>query len=152
VLSRAETVLGEAGRVELALDEVAARPGGLLTDAVDDVRGQLRTLVGERFVARTPVARLPDVARYLRAAHRRLEKLPTAPRRDAEALAGVHRVEAAYRERRARASTEPRTFDREAFDAVAWMLQELRVSLFAQEIGTAGPVSEQRITRALSAL
>jgi ATP-dependent helicase HrpA len=152
VLSRAETVLGEAGRVELALDEVAARPGGLLTDAVDDVRGQLRTLVGERFVARTPVARLPDVARYLRAARRRLEKLPTAPRRDAEALAGVHRVEAAYRERRARASAEPRTYDREAFDAVAWMLQELRVSVFAQEIGTAGPVSEQRITKALSAL
>ena len=64
----------------------------------------------------------------------------------------MHRVEAAYRERRARASAEPRTFDREAFDAVAWMLQELRVSVFAQEIGTAGPVSEQRITRALSAL
>ncbi|HSK58881.1 MAG TPA: ATP-dependent RNA helicase HrpA [Actinomycetospora sp.] len=152
VLSRAETVLGEAGKTELALDEVAARPGGLLTGAVDDVRGQLRTLVGERFVARTPVARLPDVARYLRAARRRLEKLPTAPRRDAEALEGVHRVEAAYRERRARASAEPRTFDRDAFDAVAWMLQELRVSVFAQEIGTTGPVSEKRIVRALSAV
>ncbi|WP_433784043.1 ATP-dependent RNA helicase HrpA [Actinomycetospora sp. CA-101289] len=152
VLSRAETVLGEAGRTELALDEVAARPGGLLTGAVDDVRGQLHTLVGDRFVARTPVARLPDVARYLRAARRRLEKLPTAPRRDAEALEGVHRVESAYRERRARASAEPRTFDRDAFDAVAWMLQELRVSVFAQEIGTAGPVSEQRITRALATL
>jgi len=152
VLSRAETVLAEAGRVELALDEVAARPGGLLTDAVDDVRGQLRTLVGDRFVARTPVARLPDVARYLRAARRRLEKLPTAPRRDAEATEAVHRVEATYRERRTRAAAEPRTFDRDAFDAVGWMLQELRVSVFAQEIGTAGPVSEQRITKALAAL
>ncbi|PVZ09949.1 ATP-dependent RNA helicase HrpA [Actinomycetospora cinnamomea] len=152
VLSRAETVLAEAGRVELALGEVAARPGGLLTDAVDDVRGQLHTLVGDRFVARTPVARLPDVARYLRAAQKRLEKLPTAPRRDAEATAVVHRVEAAYREQRTRAAAEPRTFDRDAFDAVGWMLQELRVSAFAQEVGTAGPVSEQRITKALAGL
>lgn len=152
VLSRAETVLGEAGQVALALDELAARPGGLLTDALDDVREQVRVLVGDRFVARTPVARLPDVARYLRAARRRLDKLPTAPARDAEAMATAHRVEGEYRARRARAASEPRSFDRDAFDAVAWMLQELRVSLFAQEIGTPGPVSEQRITKALAKL
>jgi ATP-dependent helicase HrpA len=152
VLSRAETVLGEAGQTELAVDELVARPGGTLGPALDDVREQLRTLVGDRFVARTPVARLPDVARYLRAARKRLEKLPTAPRRDADATEVVHRVEGAYRGRRARAAAEPRTFDRDAHDAVGWMVQELRVSLFAQEIGTAGPVSEQRITRALAGL
>ncbi|MDD7938013.1 ATP-dependent RNA helicase HrpA [Actinomycetospora lutea] len=152
VLSRAETVLGEAGQVELAVQELAQRPGGLLTDALDDVRGQLRVLVGDRFVARTPVARLPDVARYLRAARRRLEKLPTAPGRDAEATAAAHGVEAAYRAQRTRAAAEPRSFDRDAYDAVAWMLQELRVSLFAQDVGTPGPVSEQRITKALAKL
>ncbi|MFC5137300.1 ATP-dependent RNA helicase HrpA [Actinomycetospora rhizophila] len=152
VLSRAETVLGEAGQVELAVQELAQRPGGLLTDALDDVRGQLQVLVGDRFVARTPVARLPDVARYLRAARRRLEKLPTAPVRDAEATAEAHRVEAAYRAQRTRAAAEPRSFDRDAYDAVAWMLQEQRVSLFAQDVGTPGPVSEQRITKALAKL
>ncbi|MEJ2863161.1 ATP-dependent RNA helicase HrpA [Actinomycetospora flava] len=152
VLSRAETVLGEAGQVELAIHDLARRPGGLLTDALDDVRGQLRTLVGDRFVARTPVARLPDVTRYLRAARKRLEKLPTAPARDAEGMAAAHQVEAAYRAQRTRAGAEPRHFDRDAYDAVAWMLQELRVSLFAQEIGTPGPVSEQRITKALAKL
>ena len=116
------------------------------------MREQLRTLVGDRFVARTPVARLPDVVRYLRAARRRLEKLPTAPRRDAEATEEIHRAEAAYRAQRTRAAAEPRTFDRDAYDAVGWMLQELRVSLFAQDVGTAGPVSEQRITKALAKL
>jgi ATP-dependent helicase HrpA len=152
VLSRAETVLGEAGQVALAIDELAARPGGTLGPALDDVREQLRVLVGDRFVARTPVARLPDVARYLRAARKRLEKLPTAPRRDAEETEVVHRVDAAYRAQRVRSAGEPRTFDREGYDAVGWMVQELRVSLFAQEVGTAGPVSEQRITRALAKL
>ena len=149
VLSRAESVLGEAGPVELAIDQLGARSVG---HALDDVREQLRTLVGDRFVARTPVARLPDVVRYLRAARRRLEKLPTAPRRDAEATEEIHRAEAAYRAQRTRAAAEPRTFDRDAYDAIGWMLQELRVSLFAQDVGTAGPVSEQRITKALAKL
>ena len=45
-----------------------------------------------------------------------------------------------------------RAIDRDAYDAVAWMLQELRVSLFAQDVGTPGPVSEQRITKALAKL
>ena len=152
VLSRAESVLGEAGPVELAIDELGARSPGTVGHALDDVREQLRTLVGDRFVARTPVARLPDVVRYLRAARRRLEKLPTAPRRDAEATEEIHRVEAAYRAQRTAAAAEPRTFDRDAYDAVGWMLQELRVSLFAQDVGTAGPVSEQRITKALAKL
>jgi ATP-dependent helicase HrpA len=153
VLTRAEAVLGAAGAVELALDELAAKPGApLYGAALADVREQLRVLVGERFVARTPVARLPDVTRYLRAAARRLEKLPTTPRRDAEAMDGVHRVESAYRRRRAEAGHEPRTFDRDAHDAVGWMLQELRVSAFAQEIGTAGSVSEKRVEKALARL
>ncbi|GAA4774519.1 ATP-dependent RNA helicase HrpA [Actinomycetospora chlora] len=152
VLSRAETVLGEAGQVALAIGELAARPGGTLGPALDDVREQLRVLVGDRFVARTPVARLPDVARYLRAARKRLEKLPTAPRRDAEETEVVHRVDAAYRAQRVRSAGEPRTFDRDGYDAVGWMVQELRVSLFAQEVGTAGPVSEQRIQKALAKL
>jgi ATP-dependent helicase HrpA len=98
------------------------------------------------------VSRLPDVVRWLRAAAKRLEKLPTAPRRDAELLDEVHAVEADYRARRVAAEGEPRTFDRDAWDGVAAMLQELRVSLFAQEVGTAGSISPQRIAKALAAL
>ena len=90
--------------------------------------------------------------RWLRAAGRRLEKLPSGPRRDAELADEVHAVEADYRDRRRAAEQEPRTFDREAWDGVAAMLQELRVSRFAQEVGTAGSISPQRIAKALGAL
>ena len=153
VLTRAEAVLAEATTVRLALDELAARPAsGLLHAALDDVRAQVAALVGGRFVSRHRVSRLPDVVRWLRAAAKRLEKLPTAPRRDAELTDEVHAVEADYRTRRAAAEAEPRTFDRDGWDGVAAMIQELRVSLFAQEIGTAGSISPQRIAKALGAL
>lgn len=98
------------------------------------------------------MTRLPDVVRWLRAAGKRLEKLPTAPRRDAELTDEVHAVEADYRTRRAAAQAEPRTFDRDGWDAVAAMIQELRVSRFAQDVGTAGSISPQRIEKALRAL
>jgi ATP-dependent helicase HrpA len=153
VLTRAEAVLAEATTVRLALDELAARPGsGLLDAALEDVRAQVGALVGGRFVTRHGVGRLPDVVRWLRAAAKRLEKLPTAPRRDAELTGEVHAVEADYRSRRAAAAAEPRTFDRDAWDGVAAMIQELRISLFAQEIGTAGSISPQRIAKALAQL
>jgi ATP-dependent helicase HrpA len=153
VLTRAEAVLAEATTVRLALDELAARPAsGLLHAALDDVRAQVAALVGGRFVSRHGVSRLPDVVRWLRAAAKRLEKLPTAPRRDAELTDEVHAVEADYRTRRAAAEAEPRTFDRDGWDGVAAMIQELRVSLFAQEIGTAGSISPQRIAKALAQL
>jgi ATP-dependent helicase HrpA len=95
---------------------------------------------------------MADVVRYLRAARARLEKLPTAPRRDAELMETVHEVAGRYRARRAAAADDPRTFDREAWDAVGWMIEELRVSSFAQEIGTAGSVSVQRIDKASAKL
>jgi ATP-dependent helicase HrpA len=146
-------VLAAAGQVRLQLDELAARPGsGLLDAALADVGEQVRSLVGGRFVVRTGVARLPDAARWLRAAAKRLEKLPTAPRRDAELTDAVHAVESDYRRRRAAAAGEPRTFDRDAWDEVGAMLQELRVSHFAQELRTAGTVSEKRIEKALARL
>ncbi|WP_433803865.1 ATP-dependent RNA helicase HrpA [Actinomycetospora sp. CA-084318] len=152
-LTRAESVLAEAGTVRGALDRLRSRPGsGLLDPALEDVRDQLSTLVGGRFVTRWGVQRLPDVARWLRAAAKRLDKLAEAPRRDAELMAEVHAVETTYRTRRRAAAQEPRTFDRDGWDAVGVMLQELRVSKFAQEVGTAGSISEQRVTKAMAAL
>ena len=67
-------------------------------------------------------------------------------------MAVVHDVAGRYRAGRAAAATEPRTFDRDAWDAVGWMLEELRVSSFAQDLGTAGSVSVQRIGKALAKL
>ena len=77
---------------------------------------------------------------------RRLEALPANPDRDADQTARVHRLEAEYDRLTDLLPTTPESIE------IAWMLQELRVSLFAQAIGTKGKVSEPRIQRALAAL
>jgi ATP-dependent helicase HrpA len=91
------------------------------------------------FVSATGLDRLPHLVRYLHAAQRRLEKLPENPPRDAELMHRVHAVEQSYRELPASPGTA----------AIRWMIEELRVSFFAQSLGTAHPVSEQRILRAM---
>ena len=81
---------------------------------------------------------------------RRLEKMPECPARDAERMAVVHRVTGDYRQ--ALAELPPAPAAAPDARAVRWMIEELRVSLFAQTLGTRGPVSEQRIHRALDQL
>jgi ATP-dependent helicase HrpA len=84
------------------------------------------------------------VERYLVALERRLEKLPTDPRRD---LVLTQRAQA-LQQKLAEAEAVDGA-DRDALVEVGWMLQELRVSLFAQSLGTRTPVSEERISRAI---
>ena len=81
---------------------------------------------------------------------RRLEKMPESPSRDAERMAVVQRVAEDYRQ--ALADLPPSRQRAPEAQAVRWMIEELRVSLFAQTLGTRGPVSEQRIARALDQL
>jgi ATP-dependent helicase HrpA len=133
--------------------DVSARVTGSTTPAVLpawlDVRAQLGRLVHPGFVTATGADRLRDLQRYLTAVQRRLDAL-TAPGRDAERLARVELVEREHASWLAglrpevRASPEVR--------AVRWMLEELRVSLFAQQLGTPYPVSEKRIYRAMDAV
>ena len=91
----------------------------------------------------TGVARLPDVERYLRAAARRLERLPDALATDRDRMRAIHELEEAYERRR----QERRHGD--ALREVPWLLEELRVSHFAQGLGVRGPVSSKRIRRVL---
>jgi ATP-dependent helicase HrpA len=95
-------------------------------------------------VSRAGLGRLADVERYLGAVDRRLEKLPTDPRRD---LALTERAQA-LQQKLADAEAVAGA-DREALVEVGWMVQELRVSFFAQSLGTRTPVSEERISRAI---
>jgi ATP-dependent helicase HrpA len=101
-------------------------------------------------VTATGYRRLPQLTRYLRGMERRLDKLPENPGRDAVSMAVVQRAEQAYRDTVAALPAGRRS----AADVtdVRWMLEELRVSLFAQALGTQGPVSENRILAALSRL
>jgi ATP-dependent helicase HrpA len=144
VLAAVARALVEAHRAEAALGR-ATSPA--LAPAVADMRGQLSALIYPGFISETGSRRLPDLVRYLRAITRRLEKLPEAPGRDAERTAAVHRAADAYQ----RAMAELAASGRRSPDAraVRWMIEELRVSLFAQALGTPAPISEKRILAAL---
>jgi ATP-dependent helicase HrpA len=99
---------------------------------------------------RSPGAgRLADTHRYLRAIGRRLDKLAEHPRRDRELMTRVQEVQAEYdRVVRSMADVERRAEARR----VRWMIEELRVSHFAQSLGAAYPVSEKRILKTLASL
>jgi ATP-dependent helicase HrpA len=95
------------------------------------------------WIAATGAERVGDVERYLRAAARRLERLPNAVAVDRDRMSSVHELERLYRER-LQATARPETL-RE----VPWMLEELRVSHYAQALGVRGGASAKRIRRAL---
>jgi len=137
-------VLGVAQAVEV---RVRGTSSLTLLPALTDIRGQLDGLVYRGFVAATGRRRLPDLVRYLRGVERRLEKLPENPGRDRALMSRVEQVQEWYDDALARlAPGEAPSAD---LAAVRWMIEELRVSLFAQGLRTAYPVSEQRIRTAL---
>ncbi|MGI8986218.1 MAG: ATP-dependent RNA helicase HrpA [Nocardioidaceae bacterium] len=115
-----------------------------------DLRAQLSWLVHDGFVSQTGHEQLPHLSRFLRAIDRRLDRLPEDPRRDAQNMGIVQEVEDHWDEVHDRLPTHRRA----AADvrAARWMIEELRVSLFAQHLGTNGPVSAKRIHNALAVL
>jgi ATP-dependent helicase HrpA len=137
-------VLG--ARQELQV-QLGAMPSFTPPASIADVTEQLAALVYPGFVTDTGLARLPDLVRYLRAAQRRLEKLPENPRRDLDLTEQVADVTAEYR--KLVAGCTPAEAAAEPVRRIRWMIEELRVSFFAQTLGTAYPVSEKRIYRAI---
>ena len=149
VLDNVTQILAEAHEVELRL--ASAGPGSPpLAAALADMRAQVAGLIYAGFIAETGAARLPDLVRYLRAILRRLDKLGGDQARDAERMAAVRRVAAEYEA--VRRELSPAARSRADVVSIRWQIEELRVSLFAQVLGTPGPVSEKRIGSALEAL
>jgi ATP-dependent helicase HrpA len=110
-----------------------------------DIRQQLERLLAPGWLARTRWERVQHLPRYLRAASLRLDKLRTDPARDARLAAEVAGIETPYRREAAgRARHGTPTAELEQF---GWLLEELRVSLFAQELRTPVPVSVKRLTK-----
>ncbi|HFD80212.1 MAG TPA: ATP-dependent RNA helicase HrpA [Gammaproteobacteria bacterium] len=109
--------------------------------ATAEVRAQAEALIYPGFLAATPPQWLPHLGRYLRAAARRLDKLPGRLQRERESAATVRRYRSLYEEALARGGSSPE------LDEYRWLIEELRVSLFAQELGTAVKVSPQRLDR-----
>ncbi|MBT2900674.1 ATP-dependent RNA helicase HrpA [Streptomyces sp. McG3] len=117
---------------------------------VTDVREQLARLVPPGFVTATGLRRLPDLMRYLVAADRRLQQMPTAVQRDTTRMAKVHEMQDEYAWLLEQLP-QGRPVPQEVLD-VRWMIEELRVSYFAHALGTAFPVSDKRIVKAIDAL
>ena len=128
-LARTEKVLVAAAEVEQRLAVSPER----------EVRAQLDDLVPPGFVTEVGVARLPDLLRYLQAAAIRLDKLPREAARDRVHAGRVREVQLEW-ERMPAGDLRNR---------VRWMLEELRVSLFAPTVKAKGPISEQRIYKVL---
>ncbi|MDQ2637905.1 MAG: DUF3418 domain-containing protein, partial [Actinomycetota bacterium] len=119
-------------------------------DSIADIRAQLDTLLPDRFVTATGAAHLADLTRYLTAIGRRLDRLPHAVGADRERMQRVHAVRDAYDD--LVAALSPTRAAADDVRDIARQIQELRVSLWAQQLGTPRPVSEQRIYRAIDAV
>jgi ATP-dependent helicase HrpA len=110
---------------------------------VADLRAHLDDLVFRGFLQTTPYAQLKHYPRFLKAAEQRLDKLAHAAARDREQMAAMADLLARWRERTAAARAAGR--DDPRLEEIRWLLEELRVSLFAQSLGTARPVSIKRV-------
>ncbi|MEU0832287.1 ATP-dependent RNA helicase HrpA [Streptomyces sp. NPDC005969] len=121
----------------------------VLVNNVTDVRNQLAALVPPGFVTRTGLRRLPDLMRYLVAADRRLQQMPTAVQRDTTRMEKVHEMQDEYAWLLEQ-MPQGRPVPQEVLD-IRWMIEELRVSYFAHALGTAYPVSDKRIVKAIDA-
>ena len=117
--------------------------------ALTDVKGQLTGLVYPGFVTATGWTHLGDLPRYLAAVERRLDRLGQDPARDRAGQARIAQVQKEYDAMRA--ALGPGRGQTEAVTEIRWMIEELRVNIFAQALGTPYPVSEQRIYKAMDA-
>jgi ATP-dependent helicase HrpA len=114
-----------------------------------DVRAQLDGLVKPGFVTGAGIRRLPDLVRYLIAVDRRLQQMPTGVQRDTTRMEKVHEMQDEYAwllEQLPQGRPVPSS----VLD-IRWMIEELRVSYFAHALGTAYPVSDKRIVKAIDA-
>jgi ATP-dependent helicase HrpA len=139
VARQALTVLTEFSAAQRKLKD--ARPP---KEVVDDIAAQLQRLVTKRFLATTPWAQLQHLPRYLKAIVMRLDKQRADPARDAQRLADLRPLEQRWQRRmiERKGKTDAR------LDEYRWLLEELRVSLFAQELRTPQPVSVKRLQKA----
>ena len=152
------------GRLTLIANEVARLAGVILAEyatalrkirdtrnapeATADAAEQLAHLMPKRFLLQTPWGRLQHFARYLRAITARLDKLRADPARDAARLAELRPLEQRYR----RLLAERKGVADERLAEFRWLLEELRVSFFAQELKTPQPVSVKRLEKAWAQL
>lgn len=152
------------GRLTLIATEIARHAGSILleygaaarklkdfkgsTDLQADISQQLQRLVPKRFLVTTPYAQLQHFPRYLKAVQARIDKARSDPARDAAKLAELRPQD----QRFWRLVAERKGVQDARLQEVRWLLEELRVSFFAQELRTPQPVSLKRLDKAWAQL
>ncbi|MFE2077785.1 ATP-dependent RNA helicase HrpA [Streptomyces misionensis] len=145
-VGQVQQVLAAWGACERRLK--AVRSPALLAN-LTDVRKQLDALVKPGFVTWAGIRRLPDLMRYLVAVDRRLQQMPTNVQRDTTRMEKVHEMQDEYAWLLEQLP-QGRPVPQQVLD-IRWMLEELRVSYFAHALGTAYPISDKRIVKAIDA-
>ena len=133
---------------------VRSHPQASLEETTRDVAAHGRTLLYEGFVSATPASALPHLGRYLRAGAVRIERAASSPgalARDLEDMDRIHQAEAEIAATREALERRPYDTRRDAaLTQVRWMAEELRVSMFAQTLGTPNKVSMKRLLGVLA--
>jgi ATP-dependent helicase HrpA len=143
----AAAALAENARLNKAVSRVSSLA---VLDRLTAIREHAARLVGDRFVSRVGVEHLGDLVRYLKADAIRLEKLQEDPARDARLAWEVDDLEQYWDKEQGKLPASRRAeADAQRID---WLLEELRVSLFAQVLGTKETVSDKRVRQAIAAL
>ncbi|MEY1389898.1 ATP-dependent RNA helicase HrpA [Providencia stuartii] len=118
--------------------------------ALSDIKGQMSNLVFKGFVTEHGWKRLPDVLRYLNGIERRLEKLAIDPNRDRAQMSKVEHVTQMWQQWKAKLTPVQQQLPE--VQEIRWMIEELRISLFAQQLGTPYPISDKRIIQSMENL
>ena len=118
--------------------------------ALSDMKSQISGLIYQGFVQKSGYARLPDLLRYLQAIDKRMDKLAQDVNRDRAAMLRVEQVQQAYQQLLAKLPKSKPISDEVA--EIRYMIEELRVSLFAQQLGTKYQVSDKRILNVIMAI
>jgi len=118
--------------------------------ALSDIKSQVENLIFRGFATECGWRKLPDILRYLKAIERRMEKLPIDPNRD---RLHMLKIEAVYDDYKELLNKIPKGMHvPPEVKEIRWMIEELRVSYFAQQLGTPYPVSDKRIKNAIDAI
>ena len=133
------TILGEYSRAARKIKDTKNA-----VDAAADCTTQMQRLVNKKFLLATPWERLQHLPRYLKAITARLDKYRADPKRDAERMTELRPQEQRYW----RLVAERKGVSDERMEEFRWLLEELRVSFFAQELKTPQPISVKRLEKA----
>ena len=138
-------MLTRRSEVLATLDRITAPA---LEVPVADMRAQVEGLVGPGFVTAAGLGRLRDLARYLRGVQVRIDKLADSPGRDTTQQPLIDAIEGEYAD--LLDELDPLERDRADVREIGWLVEELRISLFAQSVGTAQTVSAKRVRKAMA--